>query len=56
MPTELHNSHQRWAMSAAMVWGINGLLNAQEARLLCPGVGTCIFYSQPIEFRMLIIS
>ncbi|CRG84343.1 hypothetical protein PISL3812_01640 [Talaromyces islandicus] len=40
IPTELHNAHQRWATSTAVGWGVTGLFNPQEAKLLCSEVGT----------------
>lgn len=55
MPTEIHDVHQRWAVSSTTIWGINSLLNQQEALLLAEGSGTSIFPSQFTEAYTLII-
>ncbi|GFG22457.1 hypothetical protein IFM61606_02317 [Aspergillus udagawae] len=42
MPTEPHDVHQRWAIAAVGEWPLDGLLNRDEVRLLCGGVGRTI--------------
>jgi hypothetical protein len=45
IPTEIHDVHQRWAVSFTTIWGINGLLNQLEALLLAEGSDTYIPFS-----------
>jgi hypothetical protein len=51
MPTDIHEVHQRWAIDAVGEWIFDGLLNREENRLLCAGVGTSVY----LRFRWLII-
>ncbi|EAW22564.1 uncharacterized protein NFIA_012530 [Aspergillus fischeri NRRL 181] len=40
MLTELHDVHQRWAISSIVPWYARGLINLQENELLGSGAGT----------------
>lgn len=40
MPTEIHDAHQRWAISSITPWYARGLISLQENELLGSGPGT----------------